>query len=161
MVDVGPPFGGSEEVGGGSRLVVVFVPVEVDVAMTEDEDGGSAAVEVATRQEPDITATAFCTREGEHEFCMQYLAEEENVLQRQLPVFWVRWLIFSSKFWSELTVEVKHCTRTRYKGRCDACLLTIVNWQIHICECRGLQHRLAELQLEYYSAKTQLQECQC
>jgi hypothetical protein len=157
VVDVGPPFGGSEEAGGGSRLVVVSVLVEVDVVIPEDEDGGSAAVEVAARQEPDITPTAFCTREGEHEFCMQYLAEEENVLQRQLPVFWVRWLIFSSNFWSELTGEVKHRARTRYKGRGDACLLTIVSWQIHICECRGLQHRLAELQLEYYSAKTQLQ----
>jgi hypothetical protein len=145
VVDVGPPFGGSEEAGGGSRLVVVSVLVEVDVVIPEDEDGGSAAVEVAARQEPDITPTAFCTREGEHEFCMQY---------------WVRWLIFSSKFWSELTGEVKHRARTRYKGRGDACLLTIVSWQIQICECRGLQHRLAELQLEYYSAKTQLQERQ-
>ena len=67
----------------------------------------------------------------------------------------------SSKFWSELTVEVKHRARTRYKGGCSARLLTIVSLQIHICECRDLQHRLAELQLEYYLAKTQLQESRC
>ena len=118
MLDVGPPFGGSEEAGGGSRLVVVFVLVEIDVVILEDEDGGSAAVEVAARQEPDITATAFCKREGEHEFCMQYLAEEENVLQRQPPVFWVRWLILHQS--SGVSLQLKSSIVQEHVIKADA-----------------------------------------
>ena len=118
MVDVGPPFGGSEEVGGGSRLVVVFVPVEVDVVILEDEDGEPAAVEVTARQEPDMTPTAFCTREGEHEFCMQYLAEEENVLQRQPPVFWVRWLILHQS--SGVSLQLKSSIVQEHVIKADA-----------------------------------------
>lgn len=118
MLDVGPPFGGSEEAGGGSRLVVVFVLVEIDVVILEDEDGEPAAVEVTARQEPDMTPTAFCTREGEHEFCMQYLAEEENVLQRQPPVFWVRWLILHQS--SGVSLQLKSSIVQEHVIKADA-----------------------------------------